>query len=75
MKLNSLQKLAITVYFELSLVNPEMQAEYIRQQFPTDEPSLVNPEMQTDDKQQSSPEDFFWDTLQSTGIELPYLSN
>ena len=36
MTLDDLQRLAITVYFELILVHPEMQAEYIKQQFPTE---------------------------------------
>ena len=37
MTLNYLQKLAITVYFELLLVNPNMQADYIRQEFSTED--------------------------------------
>ena len=37
MTLDGLQRLAITVYFELLLVHSEMQAEYIHQQFPTEE--------------------------------------
>lgn len=53
MTLNYLQKLAITVYFELLLVNPSMQADYIRQEFPS--------------------EVLFWDTLDSSNIELPRL--
>ncbi len=37
MMLDSLQRLAITVYFELILVHQDMQADYIRQEFPTEE--------------------------------------
>lgn len=37
MTLSDLQRLAITVYFELILVHSEMQTEYIQQQFLTEE--------------------------------------
>ena len=37
MTLDYLQRLAITVYFELILVNPDMQTEYIKQDFPTED--------------------------------------
>lgn len=53
MKLDNLQKLAITVYFELLLVAPELKAQYIETEFPTEE--------------------IFWETLQTTNVELPYL--
>ena len=53
MELSKLQMLAITIYYEFILINPEMQTKYIKEepQFPT--------------------EQIFWDTLKSTGIELP----
>lgn len=59
MKLDALQnldtdqRLAITVYFELLLVSLDMQTDYIKKNFPT--------------------ENTFWNTLESTNIELPYL--
>lgn len=37
MRLEALQRLAIVVYFELLLVATELQAEYIKHYFPTEE--------------------------------------
>lgn len=53
MELSSLQKLAITIYYEFILINPTLHTKYIKEEprFPTEE--------------------IFWQTLESTGIELP----
>lgn len=45
---------ALTVYFELGLVHPDLQADYIRQEY--------------------GKEDKFWEALDATGIDLPYVN-
>lgn len=71
MMLNPLQKLALTVYFELGLVNSKMQAKFIENEFLKvgADIGLVEGEINRE------PEDIFWTTLESTGIKLPYIVN
>ena len=45
---------AIVVYFELCLVHPDLQAEFIAQEYGL--------------------EAKFWDALEASGIELPYVN-
>ena len=45
---------AITVYFELGLVHPDLQGAFIKQEY--------------------GKEDKFWEALEATGLELPYVN-
>jgi len=71
MMLNPLQKLALTVYFELGLVNSKMQAKFIENEF-----LKVGADIGLVERDSNiESEDIFWTTLESTGIKLPYIVN